>query len=399
MLGKGVSRRRFLCAAAAGCGVAAAAPGKHRIQSVRARSVPLLPTSRFGTSRFTSDFDPARRRWFGPFSQLAGSIVVEIRTDSGITGYGLGGGGGAAAYIVDHHLRDLLVGADPLNIELLWDQMYASTSLYGRKGLAVMAISGIDLALWDIAGKAAGLPVYRLLGGATKERVPVYFTSNQPQRGLDMGMRAFKLPIDQGVAQGDDGKHRIVQRIAEVRGMIGPDAGLMIDCLARWDVPYTLEMDRRLAGHRLRWIEEPLYPDDLEGYARLCREVRGTRIASGEHEYTRYGFAELIRHKAAHILQPDITWSGGLTELRRIATLAASAGLPFIPHRGGSLYGLHLILATPTCHLAESFGIGETGNEIMEAMTPPYEKGHIHAPEKPGFGVELNEQLLQKYAR
>lgn len=370
-----------------------------KISSVQAYPIPLLPTSRFGTASFTSDHDPARRRWFGPFSQLAGSIMVEIRTEQGITGYGLGGGGGAGAYIINHHLRDLLVGANALNIELLWDQMFASSSFYGRRGLAVMAISGIDLALWDIAGKHAGRPVYQLLGGATKDKVRAYATSGDVERNLKLGFRAFKLIVDEGVAEGPAGMRRLVSRVKEARAAAGADSLLMIDCLARWDVPYTLDMAQRLADLKLYFIEEPLYPDDLAGYERLCREIRTTRIASGEHEYTRFGFQELIRHKAADVLQPDITWSGGLTELRRIAALASAASLPLIPHRGGSLFGLPLILATPGCELAESFGTGEPGNELMERMTAPFKNGCYYPPEKPGFGVELDETVLRKYRK
>jgi L-rhamnonate dehydratase len=309
-----------------------------KIESVQAYPVPLLPASRFGTPNFKSDHDPARWRWFGPFSQLAGSIMVEIRTDQGLTGYGLGGGGGAGAYVVNNHLRDLLAGANALNTELLWDQMFASSSFYGRRGLAVMAISGVDLALWDIAGKHAGKPVYQLLGGATKDRVPAYATGNDVERGLKLGFGAFKLPVPDGVTQGQEGMNRTIARLKAARAAIGTEKLLMIDCLARWDVPYTLEMADRLEEVRLYFIEEPLYPDDIAGYERLCQEVRSTKIASGEHEYTRFGFQELIRHKAADVLQPDITWSGGLTELRRIAALASVASLPMIPHRGGSLY-------------------------------------------------------------
>jgi L-rhamnonate dehydratase len=388
--------RRGLFAA---CLAGAAAPGATplKIESVQAYPVPLLPASRFGTPNFQSDYDPARWRWFGPFSQLAGSILVEIHTDQGITGYGLGGGGGAGAYIVNNHLRDLLVGANAVNIELLWDQMFASTSFYGRRGLAIMAISGVDLALWDIAGKHAGKPVYQLLGGATKEKVAAYATGNDVERALGLGFHAFKLSVPDGVAQGAEGKGRTVSRLKEARAAIGPDKLLMIDCLARWDVDYTLEMAERLAEVDLNFIEEPLYPDDIAGYERLCAEVRSTRIASGEHEYTRFGFQELIRHKAADILQPDITWSGGLTELRRIAALASAASLPLMPHRGGSLYGIHLVLAAPNCDMAESFGTGEPGNELMEAMTAPFKDGHYYPPEKPGFGVDLGDAVLRKY--
>jgi L-rhamnonate dehydratase len=275
--------------------------------------------------------------------------------------------------------------------------MFASSSFYGRRGLAIMAISGIDLALWDIAGKHAGKPVYQLLGGATKDKAPAYATGDNLERALKLGFKAFKLPVVEGVAEGPEGMRRTINRLKQARAAIGPDKLLMIDCLARWDVPYTVEMAHHLEEVKLYFIEEPLYPDDIAGYERLCQRVRSTRIASGEHEYTRFGFQELIRHKAADVLQPDITWSGGLTELRRIAALASAASLPMIPHRGGSLYGLHLILATPGCDLAESFGTGEPGNELMESMTAPFQDGHYYPPDKPGLGVELGEAVLRKY--
>lgn len=373
------------------------AAGRHKVVAVDAFHTPLLPASRFGTSQFRDDFDPARWRWFGPFSQISGSVITRIRTDSGITGYGLGGGGGAGVYIVERHLRDLLIGANPLNIEMLWDQMHGSTAFYGRRGLGVMAISGIDLALWDIAGKIAGVPVYQLAGGVTKPRTPVYFTSSNVELGLKLGCRAFKLPVD-GVPQGREAMKAIVDQVARARTLVGPDADLMIDCLARFDVAFTLDLAERLTEFRVRWIEEPLHPDDTEGYETLCAKVKGTLVASGEHEYTRFGFADLLRHKAVQVAQPDISWSGGFTELRRIAVLADRAGVPLVPHRGGSRFGIHFITATSQCQLAESFGIGETGNELMEALTPRFENGYAYPPEGPGFGLEITESLLRKVA-
>jgi L-rhamnonate dehydratase len=369
----------------------------HRIDSVRAWVMPLLPTARFGTARFKDHFDPARSRWFGPFSQLAGSILVEIKTTGGLTGYGLGGGGSAAVHVIETHLKDLLLGADPANIELLWEQLYQSSLFYGRKGLAIQALSGIDLALWDLAGKAAGQPVYQLLGGATKDKVAVYLTSRHVEAGLAQGIRAFKLPIDASPHEGPAAMKKAVTEIQAARRAIGPDAQLMIDVLCRWNVDYTLAMVDRLAPSRLSFIEEPLNPDDLAGYAQLCARVQSTRIAHGEHEYTRYGFENLIARRAAHVLQPDITWSGGLTELRKIAALASAHQLPLIPHRGGSLYGLPLLLATPHCDLAESFGVGEKGNDIMAAMSPRFSNGYLYPSNKPGFGVELTDTLIRKH--
>ncbi|MBM3726017.1 MAG: hypothetical protein FJW40_11405 [Acidobacteria bacterium] len=381
---------------------ALAADSRMKITSVRAAHVPMREAAiRRGVEQalFTSDFDPAKWRFFGGFSQLSGAILVEVKTDAGITGYGLGGGGTASLHLIDNHLKHLFLGANPLNIELLWDQTFASTSFYGRRGLPVMALSGLDLALWDIAGKHAGVPVHRLLGGLKKPKVRAYFTLGDLDQGIALGFTAFKVPVTAGPPQGEAGKEATVKLLTETRRKIGPDALLMIDCLARWDIDYTLEMAERLAPVKLHFIEEPLYPDDYAGNARLCREVKSTRIASGEHEFTHYGFRELIGHKAAQILQPDLTWGGGLTAGRRIAALANEAGLPLMPHRGGSSFAIHLVLTEANATLAESFGIGHpSGHELMELMSPPVEKGYYLAPERPGLGFEMTPALLKKYA-
>ena len=381
---------------------AAAEPqaGKLKIASVHAYPVRLWKRTTQGSKpEFTSDFDPRRRHYRGPFAQT-GQCHRRCHQDRpGITGFGLGAGGPVAAEIIHGHLRHLLLGTNPLNVELLWDQMYTSSNAYGRRGVFAMALSGVDNALWDIIGKHAGQPVYRLLGGTTKEKAPAYFTSGNPASGLDLGFQHFKMPIRDGLDQGREGMKRIVRMLTEARQAIGPDHSLMIDCSSRWDdVNYTLEMARRLEEVRLYFIEEPLSPDNVMGYAKLVREVRSTLIASGEHEYTRFGFADLLRHDAVEILQPDISWSGGLTSLRRIAAMAAERSLPIIPHRGGSLFGLSLVLATPNCPLAESFGTADDGTELMEAMTARFENGYYYPPEKPGFGTEITEKMVQEHS-
>ena len=374
-----------------------AAEERLTITAVRAALAPFRPATDFGLKEFRSDEDPARRRWFGPFSQLTGEILVRIDTESGVTGWGLGGGGSAAIHIIKNHLRDLLIGSDAMRVELLWHQMFDSSSLYGGRGLPVMAISGIDLALWDIIGKHRGRPVHKLLGGESRKRVPGYYTGLDPRKGLALGFEAYKIPIGAGLPEGPAGMDRTLARLREIRSIVGPKPKLMIDCLARWDVDYTLEFARRAEDLQLYFIEEPLYPYDVEGYETLCEKVRGTQIASGEHEYTRYGFRELIRHRAAHILQPDVTWSGGISECRRIVTMGAAAGLPVIPHRGGSPYGLALIAASKNAPLAESFGTGENDNELWRAFTSRFQDGYYYPSENPGFGLELSEKLLRRH--
>src|SRR6266853_1034249 len=388
-----ISRRKFLRSAAAAASTAYGSAERLKIASVKAFPIRVAGMAGGAVPKFTSDFDPARSRWIGPFSQLGGAIMVEIKTAQGLTGYGMGGGGGAGAYIIEHHLGPLITGANALNVEAIWEQMYNSTLLYGRKGVTIMAISGVDNALWEICGKHAGKPVYKLLGGPNREKIPAYYTGFDIDAALKLGFRSFKLPIRHNLDAGREGMKKVIDELRVVRSKIGPDAQLMIDVSCQWNVPHTLEMADRMQEFRLYWIEEPLSPDDLEGYAQLCREVRGPLIASGEHEYTRFGFEELIHHKAVKLLQPDTTWSGGLTEVRRIAALAAAHNLPMAPHRGGSPYGLSVILTTPNCVLAESFGTLEASSPVMKAMTSRFEKGYYYPSDKPGFGVEISKSM------
>ena len=373
-----------------------------KITSVEAFPIKLWNRSNQGASpSFSSDYDPKRWRYRGKFSQLTSATIVVIKTDQGITGYGLGAGGSVAREIIHGHLRHLLIGTNPLNVELLWDQMYTSGIAYGRRGVFIMALSGVDNALWDVLGKHAGQPVYRLLGGTTKEKIPIYQTvinETATDAALSMGVRHFKVPIRDGLIEGESGKKRTIQFLKNMRNRIGKDHSLMIDCGSRWDdVAYTIDMAKRLEDVGLYWIEEPLSPDNLTGYETLVQEINSTKIASGEHEYTRFGFSELIRHKAADILQPDVSWCGGVTSLKKIAAMAAAHGLEFTPHRGGSLYGLPLCLFSTHCQWAESFGTNDSGTELMEAMTAPFNNGYYLPSEKPGFGTALTEKLVKEH--
>lgn len=410
-----MKRRRFLRRlAAAGAAAGLELPNflladqqsnmaKLKIVSVETYPIKLWDRSS-GNSlpQFDSDFDPRRWRYRGPFAQLSGSVVVVIKTNQGITGYGFGSGGSVAREIIQNHLSHLLLGVNPLNVELPWDQLYTSSNAYGRRGVFVMALSGVDNALWDILGKHAGQPVYRLLGGTTKERIPIYQTvtnETATEAALSEGIKHFKVPIRDGLFEGEEGKRRTIAYLKEMRKTIGPGCSLMIDCSSRWDdVDYTIDMAKRLEEVNLYWIEEPLSPDNLVGYQRLVNEIHSTKIASGEHEYTRFGFGELIHRNAVDVLQPDVSWCGGVTSLRKVATLAAIRGLEFTPHRGGSLYGLPLCLSSTKCRWAESFGTNDTGNELMEAMTAPSEGGYYLPSSKPGFGTALTEKLIQAHA-
>jgi L-rhamnonate dehydratase len=287
-----------------------------------------------------------------PGSKIEGG-VVEISTDKGIKGYGRCYVG--AAVVIEQHFTKLLMNEDPVNIERLWDILWRSSMYYGRKGIAVHAISSVDMALWDIAGKALNLPVYRLLGGATKPRLPAYCTGNDIEQHVEFGFKKLKLAIPHGPADGREGMRTNVQLVERARKALGPDGEIMLDCWMAWTERYTLEMAEMMAPHRVYWMEEVLQPHDYEGFGRLNEQIKSTRIATGEHEYTRYGFRQLLEHRSAEIWQPDINWCGGMSEARRIGALAAAYDIPVIPHSGGTPDCIHFGLATTNSPWAELF--------------------------------------------
>src|SRR5438067_1788333 len=246
-----------------------------------------------------------------------GSVIVEVELDDGTVGVGVSTGGEPACYIVERHLSRFVEGQDPRNVELIWDQLWRATLPYGRKGLPIQAISAIDLALWDVLGKLRDEPVYALLGGKTKDRLPVYATTARPDLAKELGFEGAKIPLPYGPGDGDEGLRRNVARVAEVRESVGGEYPLRIDCYMALTVPYTIALARALEPYRVHWLEEFLPPDDYDGYAAVKAAVSSCLLTTGEHEYTRYGFRELIARRCVDILQPDITWVGGLTEARR----------------------------------------------------------------------------------
>ncbi len=271
----------------------------------------------------------------GPGTPPIESLVVQVTTDEGITGLGSAGAAlGHARYTIDHHLRHIVVGADPWDTEALWERMFRESINYGRKGMAIEAISAIDIAIWDILGKAAGVPVYKLLGGRTRDRIRVYASrlyatedldalAAEAQAFMDQGFTMVKQRFGYGPRQGIAGMRRNVELVRTVREVVGPDVDLAGDAYMGWDERYAIRMIRMLEdeGLDLAWVEEPLMPDDWDGYAAI-RAATGTQISGGEHEFTRYGFRQLIERGSVDILQPDVNRCGGITEARKIWAMA-----------------------------------------------------------------------------
>jgi len=328
-----------------------------------------------------------------------GTVVVQVELDDGTVGIGCSIGGEPACYIVERHLSRFVQGQDPRDVELIWDQMWRATLPYGRKGLAIHAISAVDLAIWDSLGKLRGEPVYALLGGKTKERLPVYATTSRADLAKEWGFHGAKLPCRYGPADGCDGLKKNVAVVAEAREQVGPDFPLRLDCYMSLTLPYAIELARALEPYKLLWIEECLPPDDYDGYAALKAAVGNTcLVTTGEHEYTRYGFRELIARKCADILQPDINWVGGLTEARRIVAMAAAYDLPVIPH-GSSVFSYHLQYAFTNCPIAEFLVMSPAADQIVPLFgelfknEPLPKDGFVDVPVTPGWGVDLNDKL------
>lgn len=328
-----------------------------------------------------------------------GTVLVEVELNDGTVGIGCSIGGEPACYIIEKHLSRFVEGQDPRNVELIWDQMWRATLPYGRKGLAVQAISAVDLAIWDCLGKLRGEPVYALLGGATKQKLPVYATTSRPDIAHQWGFQGAKIPCRYGPADGEVGLRKNIDVMAEAREQVGPGFPLRLDCYMALTVPYAIKLAKALAQFDLEWIEECLPPDDYDGYAELKRALTGTcLVTTGEHEYTRYGFRELIARKCADILQPDINWVGGLTEARRIVAMASAYDLPVIPH-GSSVFSYHLQYAFTNCPLAEFLVMSPAADRVVPLFgelfrnEPLPRDGYIELTDAPGWGVELNDKL------
>lgn len=343
---------------------------------------------------------PSQRKGFRPARPMPipGSVLVEIQTDEGLVGLGLGGGGWPGAFAVEKYLSPLLLEQDPLEIERLWEMMYRATVRYGQAGIVLMAISGIDLALWDLKGKALGQPVWKLLGGKVRESVPVYATVRDPVWAQARGFCGVKLGFPYGPPDGREGMRKNEAFVAATRERVGPDMDLMIDCARTWNVAYTLEMARILAPYRVAFIEEPVAPQDVKGYARLRRNVGSTLIAGGEHAYTRYAAGQLLERGALDIIQPDIRWTGGLSEVIKICDLASAHDVPVIPHRGGMAWSLHLIMARSNCPLAEGLVLTEEeATYSIFAGEPVPLDGHLDVSDAPGFGLTLRPEAIDEF--
>jgi D-galactarolactone cycloisomerase len=346
-----------------------------------------------------------------------GSCIVEIETSDGIVGWGecYGPSAVAKAYI-ETQFAPRIVGRDAFDVEVIWEDLYNRIKDYGGKGMAAAALSGIDIALWDIVGKACGRPVHKLIGGAHRSEVTCYATglyfidmnrlieeAVEEARGyVDEGFTAVKMKIGLGDAKLD------IRRVAAVREAVGGDIRLMVDANHCLTVPQAIRLGRELEKLDIEWFEEPISPEDIDGYVEVTRAL-DIAVAGGENEMTRWGFRDLVVRKAMDIVQPDVCAAGGISECRKIATLALAHGVECVPHAWGSVIGvaatLHFLAALPDQPpsfrpVPPMFEFEQCENPFRDllAREPIVQKrGVVQVPTGPGLGIEIDRGILDRY--
>jgi D-galactarolactone cycloisomerase len=363
----------------------------------------------------------AHRSDFG-LNDSFNTCLVEIDTDAGLTGLGeakvgVGNLGHYAALItlIQAELAPLLIGRDARDVTALWEALYNGTRAHyvaragrtfpivGRRGITLSAISGVDIALWDLLGKSLGQPVWRLLGGRVRERIPAYASGGwapvggvgkQLRQYVERGHRAVKMRVGLQDTSVDDS----AARVREAREALGADVGLMVDAHGTWSVREAQRFARKVEACDLAWLEEPVSPDNVTGQAEV-RASTDIPIAAGESEQTRFAFRDLLDARAVDVLQPDPAIAGGITETLRICALAATHGLTVAPHLwGGAVLfaaGLHLATAVP-CVTTLEFSRGE--NPLLhDLLEEPFElrDGHLVPSERPGLGITLRRDVVR----
>ena len=375
-----------------------------RIKSVRSH-VLSAPVER----PFTSS-----RGWF---YKTRNTCLVEIETDDGVVGWGECYGPSAVAKaFVDTQLAAQIVGRDPFDVEVIWEHLYNRIKDYGQAGMAIAAISGIDIALWDIVGKACGKPIHKLIGGAFRTEVEAYATGmyfidmdrlteeavEEAQEFAAAGFRAMKMKIGLGNIRTD------YERVKAVREAVGPDIRLMVDANHAFSVPTAIRLGRMLEQLDIDWFEEPISPEDIDGYVAVSRAL-DMAVAGGENGFTRWGFRDAIVRKAMDIVQPDVCAAGGISECKKIATLAITHGVECVPHAWGSVVGvaatLHFIASIPDQPpsfrpFAPMFEFEQCENPFRDLLAKDpivQTKGVVPVPTAPGLGIEIDRSIIDRY--
>jgi L-rhamnonate dehydratase len=334
------------------------------------------------------------------------AVFVEVETDEGVTGLG-GPITADQGHLIARHLAPIVVGEDPLATERIWDKLYRA-EVHGRGGTTMMAISALDCALWDLKGKWAGEPVYQLLGGPTRTEIPAYASalgySLEPERVrerareiVEQGYRATKWFFRHGPLDGREGIRKNLELARTLRAAVGPDVDIMLDAWMSWDVPYTIRMAQQLAEYQPRWIEEPMMPGKERLGCAAIRRESPVPIATGEHQYTRWGLKELMDAGSADVLQPDIYWAGGISELVKICAIASTYDLPVVPHGHSVPATAHLIASQPAnlCPILEYLIKWNAVHQFFFKEPVQPVNGVVTLTDKPGIGVEIDESKVR----
>lgn len=335
------------------------------------------------------------------------TTLVRVDTDEGISGIGSASGNGELIeVIVAKVIKPLLVGMDPTEIDTIWDKAYVrgGHKEFGTRGIGVVALSGVDIALWDILGKAHGVPLYQLLGGKCRDKVPVYATALYPEepskvarraRGFaDQGFHGVKIKVGFDLDQD-------IRIVRAVREELGKDFIVMTDANQGYSIDVALKASDAFADCGAYWLEEPLFVEDIKGHA-ILREKSKTPIAVGENLHMCYAFENFIMRGAVDFIQPDVARAGGITEIRKITALAARHKVPVSFHTWGDGVALaasvHLSAALKDCIVME---LDYTYNPLREELLrEPFkvQNGFLIPPERPGLGIELNPNALERFA-
>jgi L-alanine-DL-glutamate epimerase-like enolase superfamily enzyme len=341
------------------------------------------------------------------------AVVVQVEDADGRVGTGTAGTGHLACVPVVEQLAGFVVDRDPTDVELLWETMYRATINVGRRGIVLHAISAIDIAVWDLLGKQLELPLHDLLGGRVRPSIPAYASWLYATEDLDAlaaeahgwaeaGFQAVKQRLAYGPSDGPAGLRANVELVRTVVDAVGPEVEVMADAYMGWDASYAIRCIRAIedAGIRLRWLEEPVIPDDVRGYARV-RAAVDTPISGGEHEGTRYGFRDLVAAEAVDVLQPDVNRMGGITEARRVWALGETFGLEVVAHIGAA-HNLHLSISSHATPYVEYMPPPQEGalpdeDQLFWLLFPdePRAAGGLITPTgRPGLGITLDERML-----
>ena len=345
------------------------------------------------------------------------SCVVEVETDAGVTGWGECYGPAAVnKALIETQYAPRVVGRDPFDVEAVWEDLYNRIKDYGAQGFSITALSGIDIALWDIMGRATGLPVHKLIGGAHRKEILAYATGlyfidmdrlveeavEEALEYKEQGFRAIKMKIGLGDPKLD------VRRVRAVREAIGPDVALAVDANHCFTVPQAIRLGRMLEELDLLWFEEPISPEDHEGYVQVTQAL-DLAVAGGENDFTRWGFRDVIAKKAMDIVQPDVCAAGGISEMRKIATLASAFGVECVPHAWGSAIGLaatvQFLAALPDQPPAfrpipPMLEFEQTPNPLRDELAREpivQRRGIVAVPDGPGLGIEVDREVLARF--